>query len=88
MNIRIQVLIKEQTEVGEFQDALYFTEEEYASLSEKDIQKMIDTRIENWVNQVQNPPIPEEPTKEDLESQKIELQKHIDEVELKISEIE
>lgn len=35
-----------------YQDALNFTQKEYAPLTKKEILKMQDERFENWVNQI------------------------------------
>lgn len=47
--IRIQVIFKVDTEYGVFQDALWFTQEEYAKLTQADIDKMQQERIDNWI---------------------------------------
>ena len=62
-----QVKFKVMTEVGiELTDALYFSEAKYASLTEKDIDALIQKRVDNFVYNYRNPPTPPEPTLEDL----------------------
>jgi len=76
----IQIRFKEQTVVGEFNDCLYFTEEEFAKLKQADIDTLATTRVNNWVTLVQSTPEPVEQTAE-------EIQKEIDEYTLKIEEL-
>lgn len=46
---QIVIKFRQPTEHGEYSDALYFTREEYAKLSEADIEAMIATRVSNWI---------------------------------------
>lgn len=89
-NIYIQYRIKEQTKHGEFNDAIYFTQEEFELLNQKDLESEVSTRINTWVNFVdeQSKMSSIEPTKEVLELMKSELQKKLDSVEEKLSVIE
>ena len=64
--VMIQVRFKEKTEHGEFNDALYYTESEYASVTQKDIDKEKKKRVDAWVDIVKNPPPYIEPTDEEL----------------------
>lgn len=66
---RIQILIKEKTEFGEFNDALYFSEEEFAKISEEDVQVKVDERVTNYVAQRQE--IKDKPPKEPTEEEQI-----------------
>lgn len=83
--IKIQVRFTEQTAIGSFSDALYFTEDEWASVDPKTVEEMKAARVANWMQAVQNPPPPYVPTKADLEAEKLELQARIDEVTAKIA---
>lgn len=82
-----QVKFKAMTEVGiELSDALYFSEEQYASLTEKDIDALIQGRVDNFVYNYRNPPAQLEPTLEDaqamvdaLAQQQVQLDAMIDE---------
>jgi hypothetical protein len=60
-DVRIQVPIKAQTEVGEYNSALYFTPAEYAALTQEQIDAMKQARVSAWVEAVKNPPVVEEP---------------------------
>lgn len=80
----IQVRFKESTVVGEYSDALYFTQAEYASKQQSEIDSLKQARTTNWVNVVKNPPPFVEPTKAELQAQKAELQKQIAELDIKI----
>lgn len=85
----IQVRIKEQTEVGEYNDAIYFTQDEYNS---PDIQTIIEQekqrRIQNFVDSVKNPPAEPIVTPEALQAQEEALVDQINMIQTKISEIQ
>ena len=83
--IFIQVRFSEQTKYGEYQDALYYTEDEYAKLTEEDITAAKQARIDNWIQVVENPPIVVKPTKEELQAQETELQKQLTEIQEQIA---
>ena len=72
--IRIQVLFKEKTECGEFNDALYYTEDEFKGVKQNDIDKAIKGRVDNWVKSVKNPAKYIEPTDEELIKMVLELE--------------
>jgi hypothetical protein len=82
-----QVKFSVMTEVGiELTDAFYFSEEQYASLTEKDIDALIQKRVNDFVFNYRNPPTPPEPTAEDaqalvaaLEQQQVQLDAAMDE---------
>lgn len=73
-NVRVQVLIKEQTPYGEFNDALYFTSGEFETLDQKTLEQKKQERIDNWITAVTTPTIQLEPTDEQLQVQKLELE--------------
>jgi len=78
--IRIQVLVDEQTKWGNYRDALYYTQEQYFSLSQEDIDKEVFSRIARWGDSIDNPPIQLEPTEEELLAQKQIIQDQIDQL--------
>lgn len=65
---KVQVKISMSTSQGQFNDALYFTDAEYAKLTKVDIDKMVQTRADAWVKFVeeQSSKPPYVPTKEEL----------------------
>ena len=78
---KIQILISEPVKIGdqtiEYNDALYYTEEQFTALKQEDIDIAVKERVENWKTMINNPtPVPE-PTQEDIELQlqQIEQQK-------------
>lgn len=85
-NIFIQVRIKEQTELGEFNDALYFALTEFKNLNETDLQDAVKTRIDKWIAFVkeQKSLIPVEPTIEELEAKKLKLEIELDQIITKL----
>jgi len=70
-DVRVQVLISEQTEIGQFNDAIYLTPEELAALSEEQISDMKKARADAWVASVKAASSMErpEPTKADIQAQ-------------------
>lgn len=75
---RVQVLISETTEKGEFRDALYFSDEEYEALKVGDAEALAAARVADWLDKVNNPPPVPEPTKEELEAQEAALVQQIE----------
>lgn len=69
-NVRIQVLISEDTELGKFNDALYFTPSEFEALTDEQVAQTKASRAQAWVDSVKEASSREtsEPTKEDLEA--------------------
>jgi hypothetical protein len=76
----VRVLIQENTEHGQYNDALYYSEAEFASLTNEDIQAAIKTRVDNWVGfvkeQSSREPIP--PTLEDMQQQADSIKEQLD----------
>lgn len=71
--VKIQLVFKETVKVKgqnlSYQDAFYFTQEEYAALSPEALRAKKDERIANWKNAVENPPKEVEPTAEQIQEQ-------------------
>lgn len=65
-NARIQVLINQTTAVGNFSDAISFSQTEFAVLTAPQLTAMVAARIVNWVQSVTNPPAPLLPTLADI----------------------
>lgn len=88
-NTKIQVLISEQTELGVFNDAMYFSPDEYIALSDEKLESLKKQRVTNWVNSVKESSTMERPlpTEEELIAQKNELLSQVDEIESKIEEL-
>jgi hypothetical protein len=74
-NAKIQIPIREDTEIGQFNDALYYTLDEIAAMKEADVAQVVSARVGNWVSFVkeQSSKVAPEPTKEDLEAEKVKL---------------
>ena len=85
--ISIQLTFQSQTSHGEFRDALYFTLEEWADIKEEDLTKKKQERIDNWINILENPVTPKEPTKEELTKQKEEIELQIASLENRKTEL-
>jgi len=48
-NVFIQVRIKEKTELGDYQDSIYYTPEEWKNKTDADIQSDIEQRVSKWI---------------------------------------
>lgn len=73
------------TQFGLFSDAMYFTKDEWAVLTELKLEDLIDERVATWVEYLQQPP--HVITEEELVAQKLELTAKILEIEAQIAEI-
>jgi hypothetical protein len=77
---RLQIQIQEDTPMGAYHDALYFSPGEIDHLDEKAVTDVAKARVDNWVafvtEQSSKPPV--EPTKEELIAQQAEFQKQLD----------
>jgi len=82
--VMIQIRFKEKTEVGEFNDALYFDLSTYGNMTQADVDALKQARVTNWVNSVKNPPAYVEPTKTELLGQKAELETQLANVNTKL----
>jgi len=86
--IFVQVRFKNKTEAGiEFNDALYFPIEKWEEIKKEDIEILKEERFNNWKQAVENPPVPVEPTKEQLEAEKLQIEEYITNLEAKKVEV-
>ena len=90
--VKVQVQFTADTKYGSYGDALYFTEDEWAVLTEVKLESMKQARIDKWVAYMDTAVVPKEPTKADLiaqvdniNSQVAELNARQDEINLKIA---
>jgi len=86
--IKIQYHIKVQTEIGEFNDSLYFTPEEWTKLTQEELAQKIKARVDNWVNSVKHPAAekaPAKPSKEELQIQADQLKQQLDQINAQIA---
>lgn len=69
-NVRIQYLIKTQVDFAgkpvEFQDAIYFTADEFATLKADEVKAKCDARVAKWVDDVKNPKLAPELQKDEV----------------------
>jgi hypothetical protein len=88
-NVRIVVLISEQTQYGRFDDALRYTEPEFTAKTDAEVDAEAQARVTNWVASVQsaiaNPP--PAPTLTELETQLAALEAQVAAVEAQIAAI-
>jgi hypothetical protein len=64
---------------------LAYAKDEYESLSASDISKAKEDKCDNWLYEVKHPPKYIEPSAEDLEKQKVELESQIEVLSGKIN---
>ena len=74
MNCVVQVKIKEQTEYGEYSDAIYFTPSEWEKTTKEDVNTETQRRIDNRREAILSAPVPQPPTEEEL----IKLREELD----------
>ena len=53
--VRIQVIFRVETQYGPFQDALWFSPEEYANLTQEDLNTLEQQKIDNWLTMMSTP---------------------------------
>lgn len=83
--VRIQVLISEDTEIGRFQDSLYFSKAEFDELSDGALLAQKKDRKDKWVKAVKDASKKEyNPTEEELLAYKAELEAQLAEVNSKL----
>jgi hypothetical protein len=77
---RLQIQIQEDTPMGAYHDALYFSPDEIEHLDEKAVTDAAKARVDAWVAFVtgQSSKPPYVPTKEELLAQQAEFQKQLD----------
>lgn len=87
-NVRIQVLVTKDTPIGRYQDALYFSPDEFNAISQDDVDAMAQKRADDWVASVQAASkIDYVPTAEELQAQKADLQAQLDAVDTQLAEV-
>lgn len=86
-NVYIQVRITEETSKGTFNDALYFSPDEYAGLKDQQVADARQSRIDNWLDFLDNQKnvVAGVPTKEELLKIKTDLEAQIAVVDEKLS---
>lgn len=82
---KYQVIVKENVGGIEYRDAIYYTPEEWETLTQAEVDAEIDKRVTNFDNMIKNPPAPVEPTKEDLEAYRVELAAQLADLDTKIA---
>jgi hypothetical protein len=73
--IKVQVVFTEKTSRGEFTDALYFTQEDFAKLDPDELKKRKQERVDNWIYILENPVELPTPTVEDYTAELVEIER-------------
>ena len=53
--VSVQVKIKEETPEGQYNDSLYYTADEWSTISKDEVKKDIQARVDKWLDTVRNP---------------------------------
>lgn len=85
--IRIQVITEESTPYGTFRDAIYYSSmaDYEAKVADGSHEAEKAQRVANYLNVIQNPPAPIEPSKEVLEEHKAQLEAQVAELSSQIA---
>ena len=86
--VKVQVKFKEQTEVGEYSDAIYYTMEEWKKVKQSDIDVEKTKRKNNYIEKVKAPIPVYVPTQEELDEQIRLLEQQKYELETKLQELQ
>lgn len=84
--IRVQFKFTEPTDYGDYTDALYFTESEWANRDMNAVKAMKAERVLNYIDRIRNAPAPVEPSKADLQAEKADLLARIAVLDAEIAE--
>lgn len=86
---RIQVLISEPTPEGQFNDALYFSVDEFENLSDEEVEVLKQERVNAWLalQDEARKPRPD-PTEAELVERKENLLESIAELEREVAKID
>lgn len=91
LKVMIQVLIKEQTEFGEYNDGIYFTPEEFEKIGLDEVAVIGKERVENYIAVRKTADVPVEYSKEELQAQLEDVQQakleQIEQYNAKIEEL-
>lgn len=84
--VKIQVITEESTPYGTFRDAIYYPDMASYNDAVQDGSHQAEkaNRVANYVNAIQNPPTPVEPSKEELQEYKAQLVAQVAELDAKI----
>jgi hypothetical protein len=90
--VEIQVKFSEKVNVNgqdiTYSSALYFTPEQYSSITPDELAAMKADRVANWKNMLENPPVPVEPTPEQLKAELETIPSQIELLEVRKAELE
>lgn len=89
-----EINIQVKYSIDGFNDALYFSFEEWENTTEKQLERLKNTRYQAYIEHINNPPVAPKKTKEELQldRQRItdgieEMQRHKQEIDSKIEEL-
>ena len=85
--VKVQVQFTADTKYGSYGDALYFTEDEWAVLTEVKLESMKQARIDKWVAYMDAVSSPKVSTKQELQEQLGNVTEHIIQLQGRQSEL-
>ncbi len=87
--IDYRMKISADTKYGQFNDAVYYTPEEYFSYSPEEIQAQAQARVDDWMNKMAEPVVAqaEVETEQKLIEDKAYIQSKLQEINEKIQEL-
>lgn len=77
VQIRFQDDVDINGQVITYQSALYIPFDQYPETKQEDIDKVKSDHVANWKYQIENPPPPIEPTKEQLEAEQLAIDEQV-----------
>ena len=85
--VKVQVGFKADTKYGSYGDSLYFTEDEWATLTEVKLESMKQSRIDNWIAHMDTVAAPKTLTKSDYQNMIANIDSQISSLQDRKSEI-
>jgi hypothetical protein len=71
----------------EYNGVLQYPYFDYEKVLPEDIEKEKAKRVDAWIVEIKNPPVPKELTKEELEQQKLDYERQLTEMTKKIADV-
>jgi len=89
-DVRIQVLVRRDTSEGRFQDAIYLSADEFAAMTDQEIEDLKSARADSWCSMVKaaRSAKPAEPTAEDLAAMKASIEASRASLDAQLVEVE
>lgn len=83
----IQVRFNEDTKYGNYSDALYFTQDQYALLTPEDINALAQARVDAWADFMSQPVLAHAETLEELKEISLNVEEQISSFQIQLQEL-